>query len=252
MKGLNHPTGGNAGFAFRLVFQCHWPGAPQPGRERGFLNTLRLKLVFGPLRIAGFGMALFCALPATLRADRGPLSPERLAQESELIISGQVLSLKVGTERAHVERGFGNYDWAIDLNIRVQSIEKGRLDGSDSIVVRCFRLKSRKSAFECLTPSGNHPIPDVGAKVRAHLYRRGGVWRVVFPNGLTALPGQERLLDGDAVEALRSRFTYWLPFELWIFIALIGALLLPILVIRRLRRSRPVVSGRALPLKNAP
>jgi hypothetical protein len=192
--------------------------------------------MLGSIRIAGFGMVWLCALTATLRAERAPLTPDRLEQGSDLIISGQVLSLKVGTERSHVESGFGNYDWAIDLNIRVQSIEKGRLDRSDSIVVRCFRIKSRKSAWECLTPSGNHPIPDVGAKVRAHLYRRGGVWRVVFPNGLTALPGEERLLDGDAVEALRSRFTYWLPFELWICIALIGALLLPIPVIRRLRR----------------
>jgi hypothetical protein len=153
-----------------------------------------------------------------------------------------------------VESGFGNYDWAIDLNLRVQSIEKGQLDRSDSVVVRCFRTKSRKSVWECFSPSGNYPIPNVGAKVRAHLYRRGGLWRVVFPNGLTALPGEQSLVDAAAVEALRSRaFTYWLPVELWICIGVIGALLLLIRAfIRRLRRARPVASGGGLPLGNAP
>lgn len=195
----------------------------------------------GQLRIAGFGMAWVCALAATLHAERAPLPPARLVEESDLVLVGQILALKVGTERSHVESGFGNYDWAIDLTLKIQSIEKGQFDQSDTIVVRCFRIKSRKSATEYLSVSGNHPIPDVGAGVRAHLYRQGGLWRVVFPNGLAPVPDHVPLADAAVIRALSSRaFTYWLPVELWICIAVVGmVLLLSLRLIKRFRRRHP-------------
>src|SRR4030095_13343226 len=63
---------------------------------------------------------------ATLYAERAPLTTAKLVQESDLVLVGQILALKLGIERSHVESGFGNYDWAIDLTIRIQSIEKGQ------------------------------------------------------------------------------------------------------------------------------
>ena len=68
--------------------------------------------------------------------------------------------------------------------------------------------------------SGNHPIPEVGKEVRAHLYRQGGLWRVVFPNGLEPVSSQVHLPDAAALPASGSMaFTYWLPVESWICLA---------------------------------
>jgi hypothetical protein len=185
-------------------------------------------------------MVWLCALTASLHAERAPLTPARLVQESDLVLIGQVLALRVGAERSHVETGFGNYDWAIDVTLKIHSIEKGQFDECDTIVARCFRIKSRKSMVEYISVSGNHPIPDVGSKVRAHLYRRAGVWRVVFPNGFTPVSDQSSLADAAAIGALRSRtYTFWLPVESWSCIAVVAAFLLLILAfIRRRRRPR--------------
>jgi hypothetical protein len=193
------------------------------------------------VRVAGFTMAWLWSLAATLHAERAPLTPAQLVQESDLVVVGQIVALRVGTERSHVESGFGNYDWAIDLTLKIQRIEKGQLDRADTILVRCYRIKSRKSAWEFVSVSGNHPIPDVRAQVRAHLYRQGESWRVVFPNGLGPVSEQVALADAAAIRALSNRaFTYWLPAELWICIVVFAMFLLPILTfIRRSRRPHP-------------
>jgi hypothetical protein len=196
------------------------------------LNVLR------HLRVAGFVMALVCAPAGTLYAERSALKPDRLAQESDLILVGKIRALEVGIERSHVESGFGNYDWAIDLTLKIQTIEKGQYDQSDEIVVRCFRIKSRRSQWEYFTPSGNHPIPDVGAEVRAHLYRQGGLWRVVFPNGLEPVSTQVLLADAAAIpRPTRMAFTYLLPLEVWM--GLLGVAVLLLLILRRFRRRHP-------------
>ena len=182
-------------------------------------------------------MAWACALAATVHAERAPLRPDRLVEESDLILTGQIIDHKISTVRAHVGSGFGNYDWAIDLTLRIKSVEKGQFDQTETIVVRCFRFKTRKSIFETYTVSGNRPIPDVGARIRAHLYRHGELWRVVFPNGLAPVPDHGPLADAAAIRDLSSRrYTYWLPVEGWIIFAVIGMFLL--LIRRRIRRFR--------------
>jgi hypothetical protein len=185
--------------------------------------------------MAGLLFAWVCVLSGTLYAERSPLGPAELAQESDLILVGRILDLKVGVERSHIETGFGNYDWAIDLTLRIQSIEKGQYDSTDPIVVRCFRIKSRKAMVGYVSVSGNHPIPEVGEEVRAYLYRQGGLWRVVFPNGLGPVSSQIRLPDAAAIPASSSRaFTYWLPVEGWICLA--GAWVILWIIFRLIRR----------------
>jgi hypothetical protein len=191
----------------------------------------------GPLCRAGWGIAWACALAVSAHAERAPLPPAGLIAESDLILTGQILDHRITTERAHVESGFGNYDWAIDLTLKIQSIEKGEFDPSKTIIIRCFRVKSRKSMAETLTVGGNHPIPDVGSEVRAHLYRRGDLWRVVYPNGLVPVPDHAPLADAAAVRALSSHtYTYGLPIEGWIVIAVMGMVVY--FCLRLIRRSR--------------
>jgi hypothetical protein len=190
------------------------------------------------LQIAGFALAWVCALAGTLHAEKSPRSTAQLANESDLILVGTIFALKVGVERSHVETGFGNYDWAIDLTIGIQNIEKGQYNPDETIVVRCFKIKSRKSLLESISVSGNEFIPAVGQDVRAHLYRKGGFWRVVYPNGLVPVSNDARLVDAAAtpVPYRSTAFTYWLPLELWIFIS--GCWAIPILIRRLNRRFR--------------
>ena len=155
-----------------------------------------------------------CVLFSTALAERGPRPPMMLIDESDLVIVGKIIDLNITSERSHIEQGFGNYDWAIDLTIRVIDIEKGRFDATDRIVARCFRIKSRNSLMEYLSPSGNRPIPDVGAIVRAHLYRDANVWRVVIPNGLASTQDKAKLTDAYAVQQLGNNWEEVCPKEL--------------------------------------
>ena len=179
-------------------------------------------------------LAVFCFLATSLQAERFPRSPAQLLEEAQLVVVGRTADLQIKTERSHVETGFGNYDWAIDLTLQITNVEKGRFEGN-TIVARCFRIKSRKSVVEYMTPSGNNPIAAPGAMVRAHLYQRDHRWRVVYPNGLVDPRGATELPDADPVRQLEGGgYTYGLPLELW---GALGALIaVPLLlgwVIRR-------------------
>ena len=61
-----------------------------------------------------------------------------------MILVGRILDLKFGVERSHIETGFGNYDWAIDLTLKIQSIEKGQYDSTDTMPVG-VRVGERES-----------------------------------------------------------------------------------------------------------
>lgn len=155
--------------------------------------------------------------PALIRADVPPKSFAQL-NEAETIIVGTVQKIRVAPERSLVERGFGNYDWAIYVQISIETIEKGNLDAPE-IEIRCFRVKSRRSATESLSVTGHRPIPQVGTKVRVYL---DGA-EPILPNGITLTTASDDSsvgFDHGAVEAvevrkLKSRaFTYFLPIEI--------------------------------------
>jgi hypothetical protein len=48
----------------------------------------------------------------------------------------QIIHLEIGTEWSHIECGFGNYDWAIDLTLRITEVEKGLFEQSTLVVSR--------------------------------------------------------------------------------------------------------------------
>lgn len=173
-------------------------------------------------------------------AERAPLSQAELTEHAHLVVVGRIVDLDIKTERSHIERGFGNYDWAIDVTIEIDEIERGRFEDSNTIVARCFRIKSRKTSTEYLTPSGNHPIPGVGTDVRAYLTMRDGLWRVIFPNGFQPLSDDAKLTDAPAVTRLSGGgYTFLLPMELWIVALVIGAptVLVIVLIVCMLRRT---------------
>lgn len=202
--------------------------------------------------IIAFTVGCHFLLAPSVFAERAPLTAAELIDASDLVVVGEITDFEIGTERSHIERGFGNYDYAIDVTLRISNIEKGAFEQSKTIIVRCFRIKLRKSIVEYFSSSGNHPIPGVGTSVRAHLYKDGGLWRVVFPNGLASFSEDVEVTDAEVVRQLKTGFTYLLPLELWIPILVMGVLLLIVVTtITRLRRRKLAAQSIADSDKNA-
>jgi len=195
--------------------------------------------MFGNIRIIAFTVGCHFLLASNLFAAKPPLNSAQLIEESDLVIVAQIINLEIRIERSHIECGFGNYDWAIDLTLKITEVEKGLFEKSDTIIARCFRIKTRKSMLECFSPNGNYPIPPVDTSVRAHLYKDNGLWRVVLPNGLVSLSTHVESAHAEVERQLSSkRFTYLLPLELWLLILVFAVLVVVIVMIIRLLRRR--------------
>lgn len=202
-----------------------------------FLKSNTLHRFFATLLAFGTMLVRADALTAAVP----PRDIDQLRQ-AELIVVGVIDKVVVEPERSRVERGFGNYDWGIYLTVGVERVEKGELSQPE-IEVRCFRVKSRRSAIEYLSVSGHDPIPGAGTKVRIYLNRSGNSWSVIIPNGITshnadtsqAVWPDGRLGQADEVAGLSGLiYTYLLPLELW---GLVFFVLLPVVfcVVRTLR-----------------
>ena len=188
-----------------------------------FLPLLSLILTLGP------------RLPAY--AERLPLSVAELQNEADAIVVANIEHIRIELEPSRFERGFGNRDWGIYLTLTVLNSEKGNVF-HERLEARCFRAKSRRSVIELLTPSGHHPIPGTGTRVRAYLAQQNGSWSVVLPNGITSVENanefpEEKIEDASEVTRLRSRvFTYFLPMEIWVAVGI------PVVVIGLLKWRR--------------
>lgn len=174
-----------------------------------------------------------------LFAAKAPLSINDLSDEADAIVVGEVVGTEVKKERARIERGFGNYDWAVYSTVRVHEAEKGDLAPGYDLIVRSFRIKSRTWSFGHLTASGNHPIPGNGAQVRVYLLKKSDYWHAIHPNGYQPA-NDEPLRDADEVLALRSRlFTYLLPMELWSCLVVFGVIAITLIrLVNHLQRRR--------------
>ncbi len=191
-----------------------------------------------------FAFAMFVASVSVLeaKADVAPKGIDEL-RESEVIAVGTIRKIRVESERSQIERAFGNYDWGIYLTLEIEKVEKGRLiDGE--VVFRCFRVKSRRSAMEYLSPSGHDPIPDVGTRCRVYLGRGETNWFAALPNGITLPDANQddqvwsdpRLVDANEVSELRSlAYTFVIPLELWVMLVV---LLVPIFIVIKFVRRR--------------
>ena len=178
-------------------------------------------------------------------AEKAPLSVNELKRQADAIVVATIEHIRVEPEPSRVERGFGNSDWGVYLTLRLETVEKGGVF-DDPLEARCFRIRVRRSRMEYMTPSGHHPIPGTGTRVRAYLAKEENSWRVVLPNGITSVddvddwPGGN-LQDAREVTQLRSRgYTYFLPVEIWIFLIFVSV---PIFRAVRWYRSRQAREG---------
>ena len=177
-------------------------------------------------------VALLCALmTSAVYAEKAPLGADQLLEQAELVVVGTIETIDIQSEASRIESAAGNYDWSIQLGIRVDQTEKGDA-GAELVSARCFRIKSRKSAQEFLTPSGNDVVPAIGTKVRAYLVGSPDDWQVIYPNGLESPDGQTELQDAPEVAALSSAgYSYFLPTEVIWVLALLGLIGFAIVVI---------------------
>ncbi len=195
-------------------------------------------------------LSLYVALllNSVVFAEKFPLTVDDLQSQADAIVVAIIEHIHIESEPSRFERAFGNSDWGIYLTLRSENIEKGNVS-DEQLEARCFRIRSRRSLLGFVTPSGHHPIPGTGTRVRVYLEKENGSWSVVLPNGITSvenateLPGGN-LQDATEVTQLRSRaFTYFLPMEIWILVGI------PILVVTLLfrwfwrRRQRKRMSG---------
>ena len=206
-----------AGARSTLAF-CHW--------------EIRVKTWF----LLSLSAALMLNAPAF--AEKAPLSVEELQKQAHVIVVATIEHIRVESEGSRFEPGFGNSDWGVYLTLRVETVEKGNLADSQ-LGTRCFRIRHRRSCMEYLTPSGHHPIPARGTRVRAYLEGEDRAWRVVLPNGIAPIDGNAE--DAPEVTQLRGRvYTYILPLELWGLLAVVSG---PVVfcgafIVRRHRRRR--------------
>ena len=71
--------------------------------------------------------------------------PKKLFAESDVVVVAEVTKIKIVKERARIEPGFGNYDWAIYLTLRVQEVEKRARGATDEVgEMRASAARARK------------------------------------------------------------------------------------------------------------
>lgn len=168
-------------------------------------------------------------LSSTAFSAKRSLSLDELQAQADAIVVANIEHVRIESERSRINAAFGNADWGIYLTLRLEALEKGNVS-DEQLEVRCFRVKCRRTFSDIFAPSGHYPIPGTGTRVRAYLENDDGSWNVLLPNGIVPLDSNEFEAywsshtngpdnpDATEVTALRGRFTYLLPLELWVLI----------------------------------
>lgn len=202
------------------------------------------------MRPASLTIVTFAAVASLANHATADIAPRSLSElkESAVIVVGTINKIRIESERSQFERGFGNYDWVIYVTLAIEHVEKGQVS-EPVIEFRCFRIKSRRSHWETMTPIGHRPIPGTGARVRVYLNGGTSNWSAALPNAITAPDANDdesvwpdgRIEDAAEIAELRSLlFTYVLPLEIWgvIFIIVVPVTILATVVTRRFRRHK--------------
>jgi hypothetical protein len=169
-------------------------------------------------------------------AEKPLLSVEELHDRADVIVVATIKHIRVKSEPSRFEPSPENSDWGIYLTLRLETIKMGGVSG-DQLEARCFRIRHRKRFTESLTPSGHHPIPATGTRVRVYLEQIGPLWLVVLPNGIVCIDGNAQ--EAREVAQLRNRAnTDILSLETWVLLISIGisVLMCLALIVRWYRR----------------
>ena len=126
-----------------------------------------------------------------------PLSQKQLDEQSELIVSGQVVAVESKVQKSKIERGLGIHRdriYSIKLELvkfhKIPPFEQD-LRFKEFIVVEAWRPATRIPPLP--GPQGHESIPKKGDEVKMHLkWNKATVlWQPLLPNGIKVVKKEQ-------------------------------------------------------------
>ena len=156
------------------------------------LFTVPLKGLLTMLLCGAFFMGeiqLFAAI--------APLSQKQLDEQSELIVSGQVVAVESKVQKSKIERGLGLHrDRIYSIKLELVNFHKippfeQDLRFKEFIVVEAWRPATRIPPLP--GPQGHESIPKKGDEVKMHLkWNKATVlWQPLLPNGIKVVKKEQ-------------------------------------------------------------
>ena len=158
-----------------------------------------MKLFTDPLK--GLLTMLLCGAffmgEILLFAAIAPLSQKQLDEQSELIVSGQVVAVESKVQKSKIERGLGIHRdriYSIKLELvnfhKIPAFEQD-LRFKEFIVVEAWRPATRIPSLP--GPQGHESIPKKGDEVKMYLkWNKATVlWQPLLPNGIKVVKKEQ-------------------------------------------------------------
>ncbi|MFP6617799.1 MAG: hypothetical protein VB877_00525 [Pirellulaceae bacterium] len=121
-----------------------------------------------------------------VEAAKAPMSQERLEKESQLIVTGNVISLTSKVQQSKHERAFGIHrDRVYTIKLKVTLVSKGTgVKKGEEIVVEAWRPTTRIPPLPGL--QGHVPLSSKGDTVKMYLLKNKQTKRYepLLPNGI--------------------------------------------------------------------
>ena len=158
-----------------------------------------MKLFTDPLK--GLLTMLLCGAffmgEIQLFAAIAPLSQKQLDEQSELIVSGQVVAVESKVQKSKIERGLGIHrDRIYSIKLELVNFHKippfeQDLRFKEFIVVEAWRPATRIPPLP--GPQGHESIPKKGDEVKMHLkWNKATVlWQPLLPNGIKVVKKEQ-------------------------------------------------------------
>ena len=158
-----------------------------------------MKLFTDPLK--GLLTMLLCGAffmgEIQLFAAIAPLSQKQLDEQSELIVSGQVVAVESKVQKSKIERGLGIHRDRI-YSIKLELVNFHKIPPFDQdlrfkefIVVEAWRPDTRIPPLP--GPQGHESIPKKGDKVKMYLKWNNAtvLWQPLLPNGIKVVKKEQ-------------------------------------------------------------
>ena len=158
-----------------------------------------MKLFTDPLK--GLLTMLLCGAffmgETQLFAAIAPLSQKQLDEQSELIVSGQVVAVESKVQKSKIERGLGLHRdriYSIKLELvkfhKIPPFEQD-LRFKEFIVVEAWRPATRIPPLP--GPQGHESIPKKGDEVKMYLKwnKATALWQPLLPNGIKVVKKEQ-------------------------------------------------------------
>ena len=158
-----------------------------------------MKLFTDPLK--GLLTMLLCGAffmgETQLFAAIAPLSQKQLDEQSELIVSGQVVAVESKVQKSKIERGLGIHrDRIYSIKLELVNFHKippfeQDLRFKEFIVVEAWRPATRIPPLP--GPQGHESIPKKGDEVKMYLKwnKATALWQPLLPNGIKVVKKEQ-------------------------------------------------------------